>query len=282
MSAPKLGIIGFGEVGAILAEKLSQAGIDDITAFVRTPRTASGATTYTDLKGALAGRDIVFLTVTAAVALDVAKAVAPLLTPGQIVVDLNSVSPVTKREIADIINATGARFVEGAIMGSVPNFGVKVPILMCGKDAPEVVATFTPYGMDITDVGLEYGRAAAIKMFRSIVIKGMEALLQECVLGADKYGAADEVLESIAEGYPGLDWKHFTNYLLGRTAIHGVRRADEMDEVAATLRDVGIDPIMSEAAAKRIRSLATPAMKEAFGNTAPESFHDVLDMMKKG
>tara|TARA_R110000787_G_scaffold211281_2_gene320967 strand:+ start:11254 stop:12102 length:849 start_codon:yes stop_codon:yes gene_type:complete len=281
MSAPKLGIIGFGEVGAILADALSQAGIDDITAFVRTPRTAPGITTYTDAKDALAGRDIVLLTVTAAVALDVAKAIAPLLTPGQIVIDLNSVSPVTKREIADIINATEARFVEAAIMGAVPNYGLKVPILMCGDAAGEAADALNPYGMDLTDIGPEYGRASAIKMFRSIVIKGFEALLQECVLGADKYGAADEVLESISDGYPGLDWKHFANYLIGRTAIHGSRRAAEMDEVAATLRDVGVDPIMSEAAAKRIRSLATPAMKEAFGNTAPESFHDVLDVMKK-
>ena len=105
---------------------------------------------------------------------------------------------------------------------------------MCGEAAPDVITALEPFGMNLTDLGPEYGRAAATKMFRSVMIKGLEALLQECVLGASKYGAAEQVLESVGEGYPGVDWVELANHMLGRTAVHGMRRAAEMDEVAAT------------------------------------------------
>jgi len=205
-----------------------------------------------------------------------------LLKPGQIYIDINSVSPGTKKKIADVINATGARFVECAVMGAVPGPRHEVPILLCGDAAPDVIAALSPFGMNMADLGPEYGRAAATKMFRSVMIKGLEALLQECVLGADKYGAAEQVLESVGEGYPGVDWVQLAHHMLGRTAIHGKRRADEMDEVAATLAELGIEPMMASSAARRIRWAADHGLKEKFGANEPKSFHEVLAIIGKG
>ena len=165
--------------------------------------------------------------------------------------------------------------------GGLPKYGHKVPILIGSPEASDVAKMLAPYGMNLTDLGPEYGRAAATKMFRSIMVKGLEALIQECVLGADKYGAADQVLASVGDGYPGIDWAKLADDLIGRTAIHGARRADEMDQVANTLRELDIDPFMASAAAKRIRWAADQGLKDKFGDNFPESFHDVLAALKQ-
>jgi 3-hydroxyisobutyrate dehydrogenase-like beta-hydroxyacid dehydrogenase len=167
-------------------------------------------------------------------------------------------------------------------MGAVPGPRHTVPILMCGEAAPDVIEALAPFGMNLTDLGPEYGRAAATKMFRSVMIKGLEALLQECVLGASKYGAAEQVLESVGEGYPGVDWVELANHMLGRTAVHGMRRAAEMDEVAATLQELGIEPMMAAAAAKRIRWAASQGLRDKFGIEGPKTFHEVVDIIGKG
>lgn len=274
--APKLGFIGFGEAGSNIAAGLLEQGVDDITAYALDYRSVPGVTECPDAKTALAGRDIVISAVTASVDFEVAEAAAPHLSAGQIYIDINSVSPGTKKKVANVINGTGARFVEAAVMGAIPGPRHTVSMLLCGDAANEVIETMSPFGMNMKNLGVEYGRAAATKMFRSVMIKGFEALLQECVLGANKYGAAEEVLESVGQSYPGVDWVKLAHHMLGRTAVHGTRRADEMDEVAATLSELGIEPMMSAAAAKRIRWAADHGLKERFGTKEPESFYDVL------
>ncbi len=281
MSGPKLGFIGFGEAGSNIAAGLLEQGLTDIAAYALECRPVDGVTECPDAARAISGRDIVISAVTARVALEVAEMCAPLLTPGQIYMDVNSVSPGTKNKIADVINGAGGRFVECSIMASVPGPRHTVPMLLCGEAAGDVIAALTPFGMNMTGLGPEYGRAAATKMFRSVMIKGLEALLQECVLGADKYGAAEQVLESVGEGYPGVDWVQLAHHMLGRTAMHGKRRADEMDEVAATLRELGIEPMMAAAAAKRIRWAADHGLKEKFGTNEPKNFHEVLEIIGK-
>jgi len=158
----------------------------------------------------------------------------------------------------------------------VPGYGHTVPMLLAGEAAPELIAAMRPYGMAMEDLGPELGRAAAFKMFRSIMVKGMEALFQECVLGAERYGVAKKVLDSVGDGYPGIDWDKLAHHLIGRTAIHGERRAHEMEEVAETLRALGIEPMMAEAAAKRIKWAADKGLAEAFQGKAPESYADVI------
>lgn len=281
MTTVKIGFIGFGEAAASISQGLSGAGVTDISAFDVAPRPAQeGVTMKASLKDLLDGSDVVFSAVTSAVALAAAKDAAAHLNGRHLYVDINSVSPETKIAIGKTVAATGARFVEAAVMAGVPAYGHKVPMLLAGEAASDLIGIMAPLGMVMEDFGPELGRAAAAKMFRSVMVKGMEALFQECVLGADRYGVADKVLDSIGDGYPGIDWKALASHLIGRTAIHGERRAHEMEEVAETLKSLGIEPIMSEAAAKRIAWAARQGLKEKFGDTAPESFHDVLDAIR--
>ncbi len=124
-------------------------------------------------------------------------------------------------------------------------------------------------------LGPEVG-AAAIKMLCSVVTRGLEALLLECLLGAKRYGAGDRVLASVAESFPGLDWTRLAHYLLGRTALHAERRAHEMDEVAATLEALGVEPIMARAATERLRRCAALGVQDEFGSVAPERYQEVI------
>ncbi len=281
MSDLKLAFIGFGEAASHFAIGLIESGLIDITAYSHVSRHVDGVTFYEDVGATIHDRDIIISAVTAGAALSVAEEIAKHVRESQIVMDVNSISPGTKRDIATMINDADALFVEAAIMGSLPKYGHKVPILVGGPAASDLVTMLAPFGMDLTDLGPEYGRASATKMFRSVMVKGLEALLQECVLGADKYGAADQVLASVGDGYPGIDWAKLADNLIGRTAIHGARRADEMDQVANTLRELDIDPFMASAAAKRIRWAVDQGLKDTFGDKAPESFHDVLSALKR-
>ncbi len=277
MSAPKIGFIGFGEAAALIAEGLAGVGVTDITAYdVRERPGQAGVTMAASMEEMLGRSDIVFAAVTSAVALSVATEAAPYLTQRHLYVDINSVSPDTKIAVGNIVSGAGARFVEAAVMAGVPGYGHKVPMLLAGEAAPELIEAMQPLGMVMEDFGPKLGRAAAMKMFRSVMVKGMEALFQECVLGAERYGVSKKVLDSIGDGYPGIDWNKMASHLIGRTAIHGERRAHEMEEVADTLKALGIEPIMSEAAAKRIKWAWDKGLGEKFKGVAPESYREVV------
>src|SRR4029450_4693790 len=183
-------------------------------------------------------------------AYDAAKDLASDLTADHLYVDLNSVSPATKQQIAAAVGAGAGRFVEGAIMAPVPSGDHRVPILLNGAWASELRSALSPYRMRLDVMDGPTGAAAAVKRCRSIVIKGLDALLFECSLAAGEYGAADRVYDSLAETYPGMDWRKVSNYMIGRVLEHGERRAREMEEVAQTLRAAGIEPLMAEATAR--------------------------------
>ncbi len=243
-----IGFIGFGEAGSAIAKGIREAGAPAVAAYdvalesaeqraEMEKRAATAGVTLTPSVEELALRsEVIISAVVSSVAVAVANEAAPYLRPRHIYMDLNSTSPAVKQQAAAAVSATGARFVEAAVMAGVPPLGHKVPMLLCGEAAPELVARLSAYGMCVEDFGPEIGRAAAAKMFRSIVVKGLEALFLECALASSRYGVTERVLESMRVGYPGIDWNQLAHYLLGRTAIHGERRAHEMEEVAETLR----------------------------------------------
>jgi 3-hydroxyisobutyrate dehydrogenase-like beta-hydroxyacid dehydrogenase len=204
---------------------------------------------------------------------------APYLGTGHLYADLNSVSPALKQSIAQTILATGARFVEVAVMAPVPPYGHRVPMLAGGAAAGELADRLAPFGMRVEVVGPEIGVAAATKMFRSIMVKGMEALITECVLGASRYGAEQRVFASLAESFPGIDWPELADYMVGRVVVHGERRAREMEEVAETLRALGIEPIMAEATARRMDWSVQVGLKARFAGKTPAGYREVLDAL---
>lgn len=282
-----IGFIGFGEAAHVLSKSLRGAGAEvlawdiDLDDPARRHRIdARGRDAGVRLAAGiadLAGRcDLLLSTVVSSAAIAAAESTAPHLGPRHLYLDLNSTSPQVKQAVGRTVSRTGARFVEAAVMASVPKLGLKVPILLCGDAAGEAIGRLAPLGMNLEDFGREIGRASATKMFRSIVVKGLEALLLECALGAERYGVTERVLGYVEEGYPGLDWNALAHFLLGRTAVHGERRGHEMLEVAATLRALGIEPMMSEAAANRLLQAASHGLKTRFEDAPPETYHEVV------
>ena len=290
----RLGFVGFGEAAYHLAKGLRESGVKRTFAYDinrHTPhlgekiqtRAQETRTELAEFSAALAeSADVIISAVTADQAAAAAEETAPYLSARHIYADLNSVSPRMKQKIGEIVSATGARFVEIAVMGPIPPHLHTTPMLIGGAAAPEFQQMFAPLGMRLDVVSTDQiGRAAAVKMFRSVIYKGLEALIFECVLGANQYGAEPRVFASLAESFPGIDWKKLADYMIGRVVVHGERRAREMDEVARTLEELGIEPIMAAATARRMDWAADLGLREAFGGEFPKTYQEVLDAIAR-
>ncbi len=284
----RIGFVGFGEAAYHIAKGLQQPGISSITAFdinvtgkMRQRAREAGTRLLESNQELSESCDIMMSAVTADQALIAAEQNAPYLPPDHLYADLNSVSPGVKQSIARVIERSGARFAEIAMMAPVPPYGHKVPMLAGGDGAPAFVEKLAPFGISAEIVSREVGTAAATKMFRSIIVKGMEALITECVLGASRYNADERVFRSLSESFPGIHWKELADYMVGRVVVHGERRAREMEEVAATLREIDIEPIMAEAIVRRMDWSVEAGLKQLFGGEAPKSYREVVDAAAK-
>ena len=263
LSIRRIALVGFGEVGTIFGRDLARQGLAvatyDIlldapaTRPMLLERARAAAVTPTDtLEEAVRNADLVISAVTASSSQDVARGATGSMRAGQVFLDLNSVSPETKRGNARAVEASGADYVEAAVMAPVPPQRLAVPMLLGGRRAGPLATALTAFGMNATAVAEEIGTASAIKMCRSIMIKGIEALTVECLLAARRFGAEDAVLASLHKTFPTMGWNaHLPDYLISRVAEHGRRRAAEMREVAVTLEHVGVSPLMATATAQR-------------------------------
>lgn len=194
----------------------------------------------TSLADAVAGADLVFCTVTADQAGIAAREAAPHLSQGACWLDLNSCAPSTKRASAQVIEAAGGRYVDVAVMAPVhPKLNL-VPCLVSGPHAEHIAPQLADLPMSVRVIDGDVGAASSIKMIRSVMVKGLEALTSECVLAAVAAGVEDEVLGSLDKSYPGIDWRARAAYNFERMVVHGTRRAAEMEEVARTLEDLGL------------------------------------------
>jgi 3-hydroxyisobutyrate dehydrogenase-like beta-hydroxyacid dehydrogenase len=282
---PAIGFIGFGEAGSLIAGGLHEAGLDRLYAFDIQDVSGRAAPNHTTVLASpetlAASCGILISAVTASSALEAATRIAPFLDARHLYVDINSISPELKQEIDAVVRNHGAAFVEAAVMAPVPPYRHRVPMLLGGNGAARFAAAMAPFGMRLEVLDGKVGTAAAVKMCRSIVVKGLEALLFECVLGASRYGAEERVFASLDESFPGVNWTKLADYMINRVVVHGERRAHEMEEVAETLRAIGIDPIMAEAAARRQAWSAGLGLKSRFGAEGPASYRDVLDVINK-
>jgi 3-hydroxyisobutyrate dehydrogenase-like beta-hydroxyacid dehydrogenase len=259
----RITLVGFGEVGTIFGRDLVQQGLEVSTYDILLDAAASrpamverahaaAVVPHDTLAAAVQDADLVISAVTASSARDVARDIVPCLHSGQVFLDVNSVSPETKRGNARLVEASGADYVEAAVMAPVPPQRLAVPMLLGGRRAQQVAAALKALGMNATPVAEEIGTASAIKMCRSIVIKGIEALVVESMFAARRFGAEKAVLASLDKTFPHMGWgAELPDYLVSRVAEHGRRRAAEMREVALTLEEVGIPPIMATATANR-------------------------------
>ena len=281
----KIGVVGFGEAGYHLAKGLRSEGVAHICAYdiqAKSSEKIQGRATETVVQLLESNQllaenaDVILSTVTANQAFTAAEQNAPHLTSQHLYADLNSISPTLKKSIGALIDGRGARFVEIAIMSPVPPHGHRVPMFLGGIHAPKFVELLSPFGMNLEIISEEIGAASATKMCRSIIVKGMEALLLECVLGAVPYGVDERVFATLEETMPGMHWKKMASYMVGRVLEHGERRARELEEVAVTLREIGVDPIMTEAIVKRQDWGASLNLLAEFGGKPPEDYRTVV------
>jgi 3-hydroxyisobutyrate dehydrogenase-like beta-hydroxyacid dehydrogenase len=257
----RVGQVGYGEVGGIFATALTRRGDCEVAAYdilvsnaawaqaARSRAEHEGVTLAQRLEEAVAGADLVVSAVTAAQAMTAAEQIARTVKRGAFVLDVNSASPRTKRECARMVERAGARYVEAAIMASVPPYGLRVPMLLGGPNAQELAPTLARLGFDAPFGSAQYGVVSAIKLCRSVVIKGMEALAVEGLIAARRYGVEAEVLASLAETFPNFDWDRQGSYYWRRVVQHGKRRSEEMREAAVTMEDVGLPGSMASASA---------------------------------
>jgi len=291
----RIALIGFGEAGGILGTDLARAGAEvtmfDILLRAESARSAmltkaknANVRACESLADAVQNADLMISAVTCSAAPAVAKESAAALRPHQIHLDINSVSPDGKREMAACVEAAGAGFVEAAVMAPVPPQRLRVPMLLGGTRAADLAPRLQALGMDAKFVSERIGIASAIKMCRSVIIKGLEALVVESMFAARRYGAEEAVLASLDASYPHMGWNEkLPDYLISRAAEHGKRRANEMREVAETLASAGIDPLMSLATAERDDWLVNEMAERgvAYDPTKPFSWRALADTLAK-
>ncbi|PTR27859.1 NAD(P)-dependent oxidoreductase [Pseudomonas sp. GV085] len=293
MSMKTLTLIGFGEAGAIFGEDLAASGVT-VYAYDRlqeNPSTRAALYDKADQCGvllcdsfahAIALADWVISAVTADEALTVAQAAAVLMRPDQLFIDINSVAPSTKRAAFAAMQRHGVGYIDAAVMAPVPPQRLKTPILLGGAVAGQVAEQLSALGMNVRRVADEVGVASAIKMCRSIMIKGLEALTTECLSTARQYQAEREVLASLHQSFPQMGWDDaLPHYLISRVAEHGRRRSEEMKEVAKTSTDMGVVPNMSLAIVNAQRGLVD-AMVDAdldYPNIEPFDWLNLVDTL---
>ena len=255
-------LIGLGEVGRILAEDLLARGGTALSAWDPKFATAGSPPARavadlpmrvgSDAADAVRDAEVVISAVTAAQTMAAATAAAAGLDPGAVFLDLNSGSPSAKIEAARAIEAAGGLYVEAAVMSPAPPKRIAAPMLLGGPHAK----AFLPRAQALGFAGArfysaEIGKAAAAKLCRSVIVKGVEAILTESLLSARRYGVEADVLASLDDLFPGPDWKTLSRYMISRSIEHGIRRAEEMDEAARTVADAGIEPLMCRASVAR-------------------------------
>ncbi len=276
---PALCFIGFGEAGQAIAAGLHEAGVERIAAWdvlfptpagerLKAAAAAAGVRCAVSAADAVRGAEIVISAVTAASSVEAAESVKPHLAGRPVYLDINSVSAGRKRQTAALLG-DAARYVDAGVIAPIHPARHQTPMLLAGPDAEALAQTLGAFGMRLSVAGAEVGAAAAIKMVRGVIIKGIEALTLECFLAAARAGVVDEVAASIRNNYPGIDWAKMVPYNLERMASHGERRAAEMEQVAETLRELGVEPLMTSATVRRQREMgqigAQPSVRKVLG-----------------
>ena len=218
------------------------------------------------------GADLVVSAVTASQTVAVAEASAPGLQPGAFFLDFNSASPGAKIRAAGIVNGAGGRYVEGAVMTSVPPHRIRVPLLLGGPDAAALLPQLQGLGFAPRLADERLGIASATKMSRSVMIKGLEALVIESFTTARHYGVEDALIASLRETFPGIDWEKQAAYFFQRVIEHGRRRSEEVQEVAQTVREAGLTPWSASGTAQRQAWMADLADAGLFGDRASPGF----------
>jgi len=278
----RVGLCGYGEVGRILAEDLRQRAVR-VSAFdlklagesgeaLRAHAGMHGVALVATHRELAREADLIVSAVTASQTVPAARACAPGIRAGAYYLDFNSASPGAKIGAAAVIDGAGGRFVEAAVMTSIPPYRIKVPLLLGGPNAAPLMAPLQALGFSAQLASERLGVASATKMCRSVMIKGLEAMVIESFTAARAYGVEDAVLASLRETFPGIDWEKQGAYFFQRVIEHGRRRSEEVREVAQTVREIGLTPWSADGTAQRQAWMADLADAGLFGERTGAQF----------
>lgn len=284
----RVGLLGYGEVGRILAEDLRARGVVRVAAYdiklgtaaeapLREHASAHGVVVAASHGELAASSDLIVSAVTASQTVPAARSCAGGIRPGTWYLDFNSASPGAKRDAAAVIETAGARYVEGAVMTTVPPYRIRVPLLLGGPYAAALAPLLADLGFCAQVASERLGVASATKMCRSVMIKGLEAMIIEGLTAARAYGVENAVLASLKETFPGVDWEKQAAHCFQRVIEHGRRRAEEMHEAARAVEEVGLTPWSAAGTAARQAWMAELADAGAFGAREEDGFARSVD-----
>jgi 3-hydroxyisobutyrate dehydrogenase-like beta-hydroxyacid dehydrogenase len=289
LSSPIIGFIGLGEAAFHICSGLKSEGVEVIYSYdVQSEHPVAGPMIHNRAKEAgvrmvaslnelISNSTIIFCATSAKYAVSIAKEVAKEINDEKLYVDLNSASPSVKKEVAAIINQQGGRFVDGAIMEPVPPHKHKVPILASGDGAQLLAEQVNRFGMKVTFLNEDAGSSSAMKMCRSIFMKGFTALLLETLSASYKFGIDQDILKSIEKTLSNQPFEDLVNLLITRTAIHAERRVTEMNEVIQTLEDIQVSSRMSQQTKADLQGIVENDLTGYFNGLVPNSYREVLE-----
>lgn len=289
MESLRVSVIGFGEVGACFSKALRSKGAE-IRAFdsqlekvesekIRS-RMAEAGVRFGSLTEIVQAAELVLSTVTTQQATSVAEACVPLLRPGQYYVDLNSTSPATKVQIGRILEPSGCDFVEGAILGAIGATGAETRILTGGRKGAEVAELLCRYGLNASYYSPEIGKASMFKMLRSIFSKGVETLLLELLIAGKRAGIDADLWADITDFMGKKSFAAIGGNWIQSHAVAYERRYHEMVQVTETMREIGIEPIMSDATTSFFRRSLALDLASTF-REKPKSFAAVVEHLEE-
>lgn len=289
----KIGFIGYGEAAYNISLGLGNEGLAGIVAYdamaddpvmgklVKSRAAEAKVTLKETAKEVAKECDMIFAAVPSSFTLDVCNSICEVLDAGKLYVDVSASTPAVKEKIWNAIRDSGVLFVDAAMLGSLPKDKHQVPITASGNGAEAFKEKMTPYGMKITTVGEKEGAASAIKLVRSIYMKGIAALMIEMVQAADAYGVADEVISSISESMDNIPFTSHLDRLVTGTAIHCHRRAAELKGSIAMLTECGLGAEMTAAAKEKLENLEPYRFAERYVEQKPEGWKSIVDVMKE-
>jgi len=277
--------IGFGELGSVLAKGLRENGAEGLRAYVR-PRpdqralalrlAAAHVERAPSVEIAVRDADVVLVVVPGSAVVEVARGAAPHVRAGSLYVDAATAAPEAKGEAGALVGDAGALYVDAAVLGAVAADGYAVPFLASGPGAEAWADLMAPYGLCLETMDGPAGSASRVKLLRSVYMKGRDALVLEMLVAARRYGVERELIESVKGAGEGVPFPELADRVLRSLAVHAGRRSEELEAAAEVLRAAGIEPVVAEAGAERLRRLAELGLRERFGGERPEAVEDVL------
>lgn len=286
-----ISLIGFGEAAFHIANGLKLEGLTGIIAYdvnqensekgelIRNRAKEVGMVLVDSLEEAYSNGEFIVSLTSAKVAFELGEKVIPNLKPGQVFVDMNSAAPSVKERINNIKRKEGVLFCDAAVMETVPGKGHKVPIFLSGDGALDFYLEFSKYGMNLTDLKAPAGASSAIKMFRSVFMKGLPQLMIEAMVPAAKYGALEALIDSLNGSLVGKTIEELSQVFIARTMVHAERRAKEMADAVSTLEELGLDASMSKSTQYKLEQLAERNYAKIIGAKGDMDFRDAIKLL---